>query len=285
MQSLTVAILLAAFIGSAAIQPRAPAANVPADAPVDGTVVKPFDFDRQLVVCNAYPSDSPMFVQVNGRDLVAGQPIGFGECRGLDSRVQAGDRLDMILRDEQLQSTFEVDTLPPGDAELVLVPHKRKNSKMIRFQSMAMPVRADGKDAQLALIDTFAGNGTTSMIRMEDHVVQVPTRGKDGKVQWQPSTNTKRVENLNFDRVYSVEAGLYDANMDDTRAKPINLLQDKNYVFIRTGGGQSNFPESLVVFPETPMPPPPVLRSGSRASSSIGVLHMAILAFAGVMLR
>jgi len=223
-----------------------------------------------------------MFVQMNSRDLVEGQPIGFGECRSLGSNFQAGDRLDLTLRDEELHSTFEVDTLPASDAEMVLVPHKRKDGPMIRFQSMALPIRADGKDAQLALIDTFAGNMTSGHLRMEDHVVQVPT-GKNGKVE--PAPKTKRMEDLGFDRVYSIEAGLYDATVDAESARPVNLLQDQNYIFIRTGGGKSNFPESLVVFPDTPMPPPPpVPKSGSRSAVAIAMPLMAILALALVVL-
>lgn len=223
-----------------------------------------------------------MFVQMNSRDLVKGQPIGFGECRSLGSNFQVGDRLDLTLRDEELHSTFAVDSLPGSDAEMVLVPHKRKDGPMIRFHSMALPIRSDGKDAQLALIDTFAGNMSAGHLRMEDHIFQVPT-GKNGKVA--PAPKTKRMEDLGFDRVYSIEAGLYDAAVDAENARPVNLLQDQNYVFIRTGGGQSNFPESLVVFPDTPMPPPPpVPKSGSRSAVAIAMPLMAILALALVVL-
>jgi hypothetical protein len=263
----------------AAIQPRSPPSALPADAP-ESSVVKAIDFDRRLVVCNAYPSSSPMLVQVNGDEATEGRSIDFGECRSVDSRVQSGDRLDLVLRDEGLHSTFEIDTIPPSDAELVLVPHKRKESPMIRFQSLAMPIRADGKDAQLALVDTFAGNSSRPSLRMEDHIVQTYII-KDGKKFEEPQTKTKRAEDLSFDRVYSVEAGLYDAAMDDTPAKPVNLLQDQNYIMIRAGGGASNFPESLMVFPDTPMPPPPAPKSGSCA---IGMPLMAILAFACVVL-
>merc|ERR1719401_511392 len=104
---------------------------------------------------------------------------------------------------------------------------------------------------------------------MSDHIIEVPSGRKD-----QPSMKTPRMEDLSFDRVYSLDAGVYDAAVDEMGARPVNLLQDQNYVFIRTGGGKSDIPESLVVFPDTPMPPPPpplAPRSGSRSSYAIGL--------------
>jgi hypothetical protein len=278
-----------------ALQEQQKSLRASASAPAaDEGVVKAFKFDQKLLICNAYPSSSPMVAQMNGKDITdAGRPIGFRECRTLASGVQAGDRLDLSLRDVELQSTFEVNALPPSDAELLLVPYKKKNSPMIRFQSFAFPTRADGKDAQLALIDTFAGNSTMARVRMEDHIQEVaPKAGKDGHA---PVTTPapKRMEELNFDRVYSVEAGVYNTAVDEDQVdmsagrKPqlVNLAKDQNYVFIRMGDGQNDFPESLVVFPETPLPPSPPSRSGARASAGpLGFLALAATALGAAFL-
>merc|ERR1719253_2186970 len=84
---------------------------------------------------------------------------------------------------------------------------------------------------------------------MEDHI-----RKDAKKVE-------KRVEQLNFDRVYAIQEGSYDAFVMDHRdavaegklesgtRRTVNMHQNKHYVVLRTGDGES-FPQSLVVFPE-----------------------------------
>ncbi|CAK0905905.1 unnamed protein product [Prorocentrum cordatum] len=75
-----------------------------------------------------------------------------------------------------------------------------------------------------------------------------------------------KIEQLNFDRVYSVEEGEYDASVAERRgaegpprrgvARLLKLQKNQNYVVLRTGDDRGQFPESLVVFPQT------ALRSG-----------------------
>jgi hypothetical protein len=276
--SLLVPALVAASAWGAAAHGalRAPGSELHAGAEDNESMVKPFHFNQRLLVCNAYPNSSPMECKKNGQDMLVkeGSPVAFRECRYIDGQVQSHDRLDISLRDLDFHGTFEVGALPTSDAVLLLVPYKRPGSPMIRFQSFAFPTRADGKDAQLALIDTFAGNATaTARLLMEDHIANNENK-----------TVSKRVEQLNFDRVYSVEAGLYDAavgkEVTSTRGalKMLNLQQDQNYVVLRTGDDEANFPESLVVFPDTPLPSPPK-RSGApgREVGSLAVVFAFVL--------
>lgn len=175
------------------------------------------------------------------------RPIAFQECRSFGSRrVHQGDQLDLSLRDNDMRSTFEVGALPQNDAQLLLVPYKRKGSSMIHFQSYAFDVRADGKDAQLALMDAFVG-GNSTQLRMRDNVYDQ----ENAKVP--PATNT---EELGFNRMYSVEAGVYEAELSEQSVpKFFNFQKDTNYVVIRIGEDGGEFQESLLVFPETPLPP------------------------------
>jgi len=225
----------------------------------DDGLVRPFRFDQRLLVCNAYPSASPMDVRQDGKVLAGGHDaIPFSECRYLTTRVKPHDKLDLTLQGQELHGTFEVGELPSTDAVLLLVPERRPGSAVVSFQSFAFPTSTNGKDAQLAVIDTFKSNGTAPHLQVEDHMT-----GKEEQ------TVSKRIEQLNFDRVYSVEAGVYDASVGQGVSsrrgalKMLNLQQDQNYVVLRTGDDEGNFPESLVVFPDTPLPPPPPKKSSA----------------------
>jgi len=211
--------------------------------PAGEGVVRPFRFDQRLIVCNAYPSQSPMTVKKNGQEMIAAesQPLQFNECRYIKSRVQPHDKLDVVLRDMEIHGTFEVGALPASDAVLLLVLEKRATSPLVNFQSFAFPATTDKKDAQLAVIDAFRSNSSLGHLKMEDH-----TTGKEEK------TVSKRVEQLNFNRVYSIEEGTYDASVaGQSDKKLLNLAKNQNYVVIRTGE-EGHFPESLVLFPELP---------------------------------
>ena len=224
----------------------------------DATMVQPLRFDQQLLVCNAYPSHSPVVIKKNENELLAdeNEPLSFRECRYLKGQVQQHDRLDLGLRDQELHGTFEVGALPSNDAVLLLVLEKREASVMMSFQSFAFPSHTDDKDAQLAVINTFKGNSSAPHLKMEDHVT-----GKEKQ------TVSKRIEQLNFNRVYAVEEGNYDASIADrsrgsvdvehvleqSTRKALHLSRSQNYVILRTGSDGTEFPEGLTVYPQSPM--------------------------------
>jgi hypothetical protein len=253
------AVILALFGSAQATVVRK--ALRPADAPAKpvGDMVTPLRFDQRLLVCNAYPSKSPVIVKKNEKEMLVDEenPIAYKECRYINSQVEQHDRLDLSLRDVEMHGTFEVGELPNSDAVLLLVLDKRENSPLVGFQSFAFPSRPDAKDAQLAVIDTFKGNSSAPHLKMEDHINE-----KEKK------TVSKRVEQLNFNRVYSVEEGEYEASVaDKTRSKipedethleqatkkALHLAKSTNYVVLRVGGSSPEYPESIVVYPETPM--------------------------------
>jgi len=216
--------------------------------PADESMVKPFKFDQQFIACNAYPSHSPMTLIRNGNEALASgkNSLRFRECREFDSRLQAHDKLDLTLSGIEIHGTFEVGALPASDAVLLLVLQKRDHSKLLSFQSFAFPTGAETNDAQLAVIDAYKANHTSyASLVVEDHIIN-----KDNHAV------SKRVEELNFNRVYTVEEGSYDAHVSDQKAKKsLNLVKSQNFVVMRTGE-EGNFPESLVVFPK-------VMQSGS----------------------
>jgi len=240
--------------------------------------VEPMHFDQKLLICNAYPSTSPAVISKNGKQVLSNDAaeasIGYQQCRYLPAQVQKHDRLDFGLNGVEVEGSFQVGDLPSSDAVLLLVLERHGTSSMISFQSFAFPKSADRQDAQLAVINAFSGNTSLPRLRMEDHI-----SGKEIK------TVAKRVEQLSFNRVYSVEAGEYDASVMDTDEESsaarkelerktkrlVKMAKSGNYVLLRTGGG--DFEESLVVFPE------PVFHSGApRIATSAFALVLAIFA-------
>merc|ERR1719291_1230873 len=211
-------------------------------------MIKPMQFNQTVLICNAYPSKSPMLVHKNKAEVLADKnhAIAFRECRYVKSTLKAQDRLDLMLRDIEVHGTFEVGELPSTDAVLLLVLEKRPQSPMISFQSFAFPASSDATDAQLAVIDAYRGNTSAPHLKMEDHVTDVKSKNV-----------SKRMEQLNFNHVYAVEEGMYDAFVNDyahaaleqSTKKTLKLARSQNYVVLRTGE-DNHFDESLVVFPQ-----------------------------------
>jgi len=232
-------------------------------------VVVPLRFKQQLLICNAYPSDSPVVVHRNTRENIvdAEHALGFKECRYMTNRVQKRDRIHFSLRDVEVEGTFEVGELPSTDALLLLVLEKRPETQKVSFQSFAFPSSADAKDAQLAVINTFSGNASSPHLKMQDHIAEK-----------EQQTITKRTEKLNFNRVYSVEAGGYDVSITDesdtalelSTRRNLNLARNSNYVILRTGG--DNFKESLIVFPECPSKPSGSVHLEGLFATLVGLL-------------
>jgi hypothetical protein len=244
-------------------------------------VVQPLSFRQELLVCNAYPSDAPMTVKQNGEAALSTEhnSVLYQNCEHISSNIHAKDKLDFDIEGSGIQGTFEVGDLPDSDATLLLVVEKRDaKTPLVAFQSFAFPWRAEGKTAQLAVIDTYKGNSSMPHLKMEDHIA-----GKEQR------TISKRVEELNFNRIYAVEEGMYDASITDrvqspkdmamieervTAKRTLHLTKSQNYVILRTGDDK-HFPQSLVVFP-------PEMRSGammgmvSRACLSLLLLGLAV---------
>jgi len=243
-------------------------------------LVEPMHFKQRLLICNAYPSDAPAAVMRNGKEVLPGEKtsIGYQQCTYVPVQLQTHDRLEFGLRDFEVEGSFEVGQLPATDAVLLLVLEKHASSSMISFQSFAFPKSTDRREAQLAVINAFTGGVSAPHLKMEDHV-----SGKEIKMV------AKRIEQLNFNRVYSVEAGEYDASIADSEHKDgpsagrelerktkrvVKMEKSANYVVLRTGGG--DFEESLVVFP----PPTPDAPHSGAAQKAATFSLLASLIFA-----
>lgn len=249
------------------------------NTPMDETFVRPFRFDQKLLICNAYPSNSPLVVRKNAQEYLADgkHAIKFRECRNIDSPVQSRDKLDLLLPLLELHGTFEIGDLPATDAVLLLILEKRENSSLVQFRSFAFPTTTDSNYSQLAVIDTLQEADPKKKKENEDMYMQIMFRLEDHATGQVVQNVSKRVEQLVFNRVYSVEAGTYDASVFKRRwcstCKPkqfsnmvVHLQKNQNYVVLRTGD-EAHFGETLVVYPDpTPLPPSP---NGSCSPVSI----------------
>jgi len=281
MKSIVLVALLPVPLAAVSLSASASAARDAAKQMLRAAgVVAPLQLDQRLLLCNAYPSESPVTAQLNGKDVLGGGDvkgsIAFQECRYTPSKVQAQDRLDFDLRDAEVRGTFEVGDLPNSDAVLLLVLEKRDASPMMSFKSFAFPSAEGRDDAQLAIINTFKGNMTEPHLEVEDHVVSAPaTKGK--------KTPPSRSEWLNFNSVYSVEPGSYDMRVADRGAgkagrapKDLRLAKGTNYVVLRTAeSGAPDSGDALIVYPEAPLP-----SSARRAGATLLAFFAALRAFA-----
>jgi len=213
------------------------------DSSSSSQIVEPMSFEQTLIVCNAYPSQSEMIVSKNGERMAnMSSPMPFRECRHLTTQLQPHDKLDLMLLGLEIHGSFEVGGLPSSDSVLLLVVQKREQSHLINFKSFAFPLRSDTQDAQLAVIDAFpTTEGGPGYLRMEDAL----TDKRENPMR------RRRLEELSFNRVYSVEQGTYDAVTSDSIARKMMKLWDgTDYILLRTGDGSNEFPESLVLYPD-----------------------------------
>jgi len=221
------------------------AATPGSDSKTQSGVLEPLNLHQQFLFCNAFTSDTLATVKRNDNEVLFDDGgIPFNSCRYSDALLKTQDKLEFNLAGVG-DGTFEVGALPESDAILLLVIGRRAaNSSLLAFQSFAFPVTDADRDAQVAVIDAFQGNANVSaaQLRMADHHV--------GKLE---KTVSKRVELLNFNRIYSVEEGTYDASLvskaGSVSGEVLHLKKNQNYIVMRTGDGE-RFGQSLMIFPQ-----------------------------------
>lgn len=237
------------------------------------TLIEPLKFNQKLLICNAYPHKSRTTATMNqGKKVISEGGLKFNECEYALSEILPHDKLDFAIADAGIEGTFEIGSLPDSDAVLLLVIEKRDGkSAMFSFNSFAFPTSAmSGDEAQVAVIDAYKGETKMPHLKMSDHM--------SGTANAQEKT--KRIEDLNFNRVYAVEAGLYDASvvdrLEDQKAEEkleefrttLNLKRGMDYVVIRTGD-DVDFPETLVSFPSA--------ESAATGKGGLGVMVALIV--------
>lgn len=195
--------------------------------------VKSFEYHQSLLVCNAFSYDKPAVVERQEENLTGDNPIAYKTCRYMPVKLNEGDRLDFKIS-EGVGGIFEVTDLPRDDSVLLLVLQRRDPSTaLLAFQSFAFPRNNKQTVAQVAVIDTVSG--TPAKLVMEEHL---------GKAS----------ETLDFNRVYAISAGDYDADVtfgaEHLGRRALRFVQGRDYVLLRTGTGDQEG-HDLVAFPDS----------------------------------
>lgn len=205
-------------------------------SPEGSSLVKPLKFNQRLLLCNAYPSKSPVAITKNDQSVVP-NGLAFQQCEYAPASVLSKDKLDFMLSDAGIEGTFEVGELPQTDSVLLLVLQKRDtHSPLMAFQSFAFPLNSGRGEAHVAVIDAAPAPGKAHL-----KISDVPT---------QPGAKAL-TEELSFNRIYALEQGRYDVSVlskdKQEQGEEIQLLGAKDYVLLRTGAEEGA--QNLVAFP------------------------------------
>jgi hypothetical protein len=248
--------LLLSLAGGAAAESSFLQVNLGVDQNSQG-LVRSLEFKHRLRVCNAYPNAGSLLdVYRGGSEKFTDSPLPYKSCKDFTSELKSGDKLDFKVG-ESAQGSFSVAELPENDAVLLLVVRRHdEKSSSVAFDSH---VFANVEGVQVAVIDTYKGKERAT------------ARIKD--------SNHTKSEELRYNAVVAVKEGKYDLELDDqegrSRAKQSFVaLNHESYVVLRTGAGE-NFPEQLLVFPQSD--PAKLPKSGSVMMAHAGGLVVALL--------
>jgi len=201
-------------------------------------------YKQELRVCNAFPGLEALEIVKEGFVLTGKDPLKYKTCRTIDTSLSSGDKLEFFVANGATsEGTFTVWELPPHDATMLLVVHRRKETT--HGVSFLSHVFAPSKAAQLAIIDTYGGAVVDpAKLRIND--------GSDD-------------EALSFDTVIGVNPGDYKISMEvgEDKAKTHGKLVHKaahfhaekgeSYVMLRMGWSglqkEQDWPVEFLVYP------------------------------------
>jgi len=200
-------------------------------------------YAHRLRVCNAFTEKEPLelVLQKSGKgakqkkiNLTSTGPLPYKGCSDYKSeQINRGDAVEVLVKQEHLGS-FAVSALPRRQALLLLVVHRKKDSKdMPAFTSH---IFADVPHAQVAILDMYQGKSKSRILIADEQ------SGKDA-----------RKEALAYDSVVAINSGNYKCVLQGGAKKETPLLADGygSYVAIRVGKeGDASFPEDIMIFPQ-----------------------------------
>lgn len=196
--------------------------------------------EQKLRICNAYASPEPLDIYNarTKRQLTAGAPLPYKQCRDFQVNLQEGDQLDFKSHHVDM-GTFTATGLPTQQASLLLIPHRRAPSSIaMSFDSHAF---ASLDTAQVAVVDAYSGPQSGSV------KIYSPTARED----------------LQYNSVVALNSGKYQlALMGGSGQNVTSLNFDVNpketYVAMRVGVEDEHdaskaaaFPMELIVFPNS----------------------------------
>lgn len=245
-------------------------------------------FKHRLRICNAYPYNGAIDIYRGRERMTAEAPVPYKGCRDFLSPLKAGDKLNFKVNDANA-GVFSISDLPNNDAVLLLVIHRHDTlSTAVSFESH---VFANLLNAQVAVIDTYKGI-KQAKLKITDGAptfVKDVERDAEAEMGEKKKAASQRTEELRYDTVVAVNAGIYQVEMDevddDTKkiTQPLVALNRESYVVIRTGVEAQQgpkYPQDLMVYPQSD---PSIFyprRSNSPTAATPGLALLLVAVFA-----
>lgn len=196
---------------------------------------------HHLTICNAYHATAPLEILHVDQHvwLTKDKPLKYKDCQEFTLPLLEGDRLDFKSGGTEI-GTFHATSMPKASTSLLLIPrHREGSARALTFESHAF---ADLKNPQIAVVDAYRGNETSTV-----NIVENLNDVEAGKAAL--------TEALRFNSVVAVAPGKYNialmgstAKGADIKAMPINAAARSKCVIMRVGGQGLAFPQELVVF-------------------------------------
>lgn len=228
-------------------------------------VESPKNATHQILVCNVYDKQEEYVRVLLNEETELAKKLKYKACGYFNTTLHGKDEIDVIM-DAEIGGTFQVTDLPAPESVLLLIVERRLNSTLMAFQSYVFPVNHENF-AQVAVIDAYKGRQASASLTLEDHVV-IRRDGHPLKYQ------RVRLEELAFNKVYSIEAGDYDADIafedvttkqrKHTLKKLLRLQKGRDYVIMRTGNDED---QELVAYPN-------ILNSNAATLSLLAVIGL-----------
>jgi hypothetical protein len=210
--------------------------------------VQPLGYTYQLRICNAFAGDEGFDVYRGKTEKLTSYPLVYKQCQDFEKiQIEEDDKLTFSDPDRYNGGTFTIKNLPQNDSLLLLVVSRHDHkSTAVKFESHFFGEMGEkDQTSQIAVMDTYDSNGksTHPSLRIEDHnsIVEQP-----------------RIEDLRFHNVVALTAGHYRLVLANSKGDTIATANLRcraayPYVVLRVGElGNNNYPEDLLVYPETP---------------------------------
>jgi len=214
----------------------------------------------KLRLCNAFAWPEAIEMSRVQEPKLVEYPLPYKACHDYTLPLSTGDELQFKAGSDRI-GTFEVRSLPENPEDLLMiVPHRRDSySQTVVFESHVF--KRTGS-AQVAVLDVYKGQQLSPIIVATGHVHEVLPYGS--VVGLAPGA----YDILLGSKDTSSNESRMDADVKWNAAKApakLDILKEGNYVVMRTGMGDSAFPEELVAFP-------------SQSGAARGVLQAVLLA-------
>jgi len=203
-----------------------------------------------LRVCNAFTDKTPVALVLKAAahdvldvDLTKEGPLQYKACKDWPVNLKRGDSLEFQQHGGQL-GAFAVTSVPQWDTTLLLIIRRKGSSPRPVFTSH---VFGKVQNSQVAVLDMY--NGPSK------HQIVIQSNKEPSPDKKHHKLSVLDTDTLAYDNVVAVGHGNYVCTLGGNPGKAskvaLAVVPGENYVAMRVGSGEPDFPEELVVFPSS----------------------------------